>query len=179
MGNAIAMTELSSIAAGIETADAMVKAANVELIHAATICPGKYIAIVHGSVGAVRASLNSGVQCAGQYLVDSLFIPNIDPQICPAIMMTTKPTLTGALGVLEYFSVAAAIMAADVAVKAANVTLIEIRTGYAIGGKGFVTLTGDVGSVRAAVEAAEKEQQLLVKTTVIPKPSPQLFEKLI
>lgn len=179
MGNAIGMTELSSIAAGINTADAMVKAANVELIHAATICPGKYIAIVHGAVGAVRAALSAGMESAGSYIVDSLFIPNIDPQICPAIMMTTSPSLKGALGVLEYFSVAAAIMAADVAVKAANVTLIEIRTGYAIGGKGFVTLTGDVGSVRAAVAAASKEQELLVNTTVIPKPSPQLFTKLV
>lgn len=179
MGNAIGMTELSSIAAGINTADAMVKAANVELIHATTICPGKYIAIVHGAVGAVRASLNAGMETAGSYIVDSLFIPNIDPQICPAITMTTRPLMRGALGVLEYFSVASAIMAADVAVKAANVTLIEIRTGYAIGGKGFVTLTGDVGSVRAAVAAASKEQALLVNTTVIPKPSPQLFEKLL
>ncbi len=179
MGNAIGMTELSSIAAGINTADAMVKAANVELIQATTICPGKYMVIVHGAVGAVRASLNEGMNTAGSYIVDSLFIPNIDPQVCPAIMMTTHPPMTGALGVLEYFSVASAIMAADIAVKAANVTLIEIRTGYAIGGKGFVTLTGDVGSVRAAVAAASKEQPLLVSTTVIPKPAQQLFQKLV
>ena len=70
-------------------------------------------------------------------------------------------------------------MAADVAVKAANVRLIEIRIGFAIGGKGFVTLTGDVGSVRAAVAAAAKEEALLVSKTVIPKPSRQLVEKLI
>ncbi|MFR5879596.1 MAG: BMC domain-containing protein [Cloacibacillus evryensis] len=83
------------------------------------------------------------------------------------------------MGVIEYFSVASAIMAADVAVKAANVRLIEIRIGFAIGGKGFVTLTGDVGSVRAAVAAAAKEEALLVSKTVIPKPSRQLVEKLI
>ena len=49
------------------------------------------------------------------------------------------------MGVLEFYSIASAITAADVAAKAANVTLIEVRIGYAIGGKGFVTLTGDVG----------------------------------
>ena len=171
MGNAIGMIELSSIAEGVNTADVMVKAANV--------CPGKYVAIVHGEVGAVRASKKAGLGAAGHYVVDDLLIPNIDPQICPAIMMTTEPGEIEAVGVIEYFSVASAIMAADVAVKAANVRLIEIRIGFAIGGKGFVTLTGDVGSVRAAVAAAAKEEALLVSKTVIPKPSRQLVEKLI
>ncbi|MCD7875843.1 MAG: BMC domain-containing protein [Cloacibacillus porcorum] len=179
MGNAIGMIELSSIAEGINTADAMVKAANVELIHASTICPGKYITIVHGEVGAVRAAMSAGQTAAGHYVVDELLIPNIDPQICPAIMMTTRPGEIEAVGVMEYFSVASAITAADIAAKAANVRLIEIRIGFAIGGKGFVTLTGDVGSVRAAVAAATKEEALLVSKTVIPRPSKQLFEKLI
>ena len=179
MGNAIGMIELSSIAEGINTADAMVKAANVELIHASTICPGKYITIVHGEVGAVRAAMSAGQTAAGHYVVDELMIPNIDPQICPAIMMTTVPGDIEAVGVMEYFSVASAITAADIAAKAANVRLIEIRIGFAIGGKGFVTLTGDVGSVRAAVAAATKEEALLVSKTVIPRPSKQLVEKLI
>ena len=91
MGNAIGMIELSSIAEGVNTADVMVKAANVELIHASTVCPGKYVAIVHGEVGAVRASMKAGLGAAGHYVVDDLLIPNIDPQICPAIMMTTEP----------------------------------------------------------------------------------------
>ena len=66
-----------------------------------------------------------------------------------------------------------------VAAKAANITLIEVRIGYAIGGKGYVTLTGDVGAVRAAVAAAEREAELLVGTTVIPRPSPKLFQSLL
>ena len=64
MGNAIGMIELSSIAEGVNTADVMVKAANVELIHASTVCPGKYVAIVHGEVGAVRASMKAGLGAA-------------------------------------------------------------------------------------------------------------------
>ena len=80
---------------------------------------------------------------------------------------------------LEFFSVTAAISAADTAVKAAQVRLIEIRTGYATGGKGFVTLTGEVGAVRAAVEAAAKAEPLLLNSVVIPKPAPQLVEKLL
>ena len=54
-----------------------------------------------------------------------------------------------------------------------------MRIGYAIGGKGYVTLTGDVGAVRAAVAAAEREAELLVGTTVIARPSPKLFQSLL
>ena len=124
MGNAIGMIELSSIAEGINTADAMVKAANVTLIgkEHVGICPGKYITIVHGEVGAVRAAMSAGQTAAGHYVVDELLIPNIDPQICPAIMMTTSPGEIEAVGVMEYFSVASAITAADIAAKAANVS---------------------------------------------------------
>ena len=80
---------------------------------------------------------------------------------------------------LEFYSVASAIMAADTAAKAANITLIEVRIGYAIGGKGYVTLTGEVGDVKAAVEAASESAELLVGTTVIPRPSPLLFDSLM
>ena len=80
---------------------------------------------------------------------------------------------------MEFFSVTSAIKAADFAAKAANVNLIEVRIGYAIGGKGFVTLTGDVGSVREAVTAATKEAQMLVNTAVIPMPDPRLFDSLL
>ena len=77
------------------------------------------------------------------------------PPLVPAISMTTQAAGGGGgrAGVLFR---ASAITAADVAAKAANVTLIEVRIGYAIGGKGFVTLTGDVGAVREAVAAASR-----------------------
>ena len=70
-------------------------------------------------------------------------------------------------------------VAADAAAKAAQVTLIEVRTGYAVGGKGYFTLTGDVGAVRAAVAAAEKQSELYIGSTVIPRPSKQVLESLL
>ena len=60
-----------------------------------------------------------------------------------------------------------------------RITLIEVRTGYAIGGKGFVVLTGDVGAVRAAIDAAKQVSELYVESTVIPRPAPQLLESLL
>ena len=176
MRTAIGMVELNSIAKGIETCDYMVKAAQVELIRSSTVCPGKYLILIAGDTGDVRASMKEGEKRGGECVVDTLLLPNVHPQLIPAISMATQPPKLGAVGVLEFYSVASAITAADVAAKAANITLIEVRIGYAIGGKGYVTLTGDVGAVRAAVAAATRDAQLLVGTTVIPRPAQQVFD---
>ncbi len=57
-----------------------------------------------------------------------------------------------ALGLVEVKGLSSAVEAADVMVKAANVTLVELE---AARGSGMMTVkvTGDVGAVRAAVEA--------------------------
>lgn len=179
MRNAIGMIELSSIARGIEVCDFMLKAAQVDLVRSSTVCPGKYMIIISGDTGDVRSSMNEGKKHSGEYLVDSLIIPNIHPQLIPALTAVTQIPKTGAIGVIEFYSVASAINAADVIAKAAQVTLIEVRIGFAIGGKGFVSFTGEVGAVRAAMSAAEKSSELYVQSTVIPKPSPKLYETLL
>ena len=179
MRMAIGMVELTSIARGIETCDYMVKAAQVDLIRASTVCPGKYIILIAGDTGDVKASMAEGIRRGGECVVNTLLLPNVHPQLIPAISMTTQVPQEGALGILEFYSIASAITAADVAAKAANVTLIEVRIGYAVGGKGYVTLTGDVGAVRAAVAAASENAELLVSTSVIPRPAKQVFQSLL
>jgi microcompartment protein CcmL/EutN len=89
---------------------------------------------------------------------------------------------TGALGIIETFSVASVIEAADAAVKAAAVQLMEIHLAMAIGGKGYVTLIGDVAAVNAAVEAGAnyiRNKGLLVSKVVIPHPSPEILQDKI
>lgn len=179
MGNAIGMIELTSIARGVMTCDSMLKAASVSLVRASTVCPGKYMIIVAGDTGAVRASMEDGKKQGGEYIVDTLFIPNVHQEVIPAITGTNEIQEKGAVGVIEFYSVASAINAADIAAKAANVSLMEVRIGYAIGGKGFVSLTGDVGAVKAAISAAEKSSELYVESTVLPRPEPRLFEALL
>ena len=49
MSKAIGMIEFKTVSAGITAADAMVKTADVELLEAQTVCPGKYIALISGS----------------------------------------------------------------------------------------------------------------------------------
>ena len=97
----------------------------------------------------------------------------------PAISNTSQVPTTGAVGVIEFYSVSSAIVAADTAAKAADIHLIEIRTGFAVGGKGFVTMCGDVSAVTAAVKAAEAVCELMVNSVVIPRPTEKLFEALM
>ena len=157
----------------------MVKAAQIELLRSSTVCPGKFMILIGGDTGDVRASMKEGISRGGECVVDTLLLPNVHPTLIPAMTGTTQVPDYGAVGVLEFYSVAAAITAADKAAKAANVTLMEVHIGFAIGGKGYVTLTGDVGAVRAAVEAASRGSELLVGTTVIPRPDRKLFNSLL
>jgi microcompartment protein CcmL/EutN len=86
------------------------------------------------------------------------------------------------LGIIESFSVASLIEGADAAVKAANVQLVEIRLAMALGGKAFVTLTGDVAAVESAVDAGAQvvsQKGLLVNKVVIPHPRPELLGDMI
>ena len=180
--NALGMIELNSIPKGIEACDAMLKAAEVELTTAQAVCAGKYIAIVAGEVAAVKSSVEAGVQMAADKLVDSIVIPNVDDQVLAAVCACTEIDNMDAVGIMETFSLAAAVIAADAAVKAADVDLIEVRLGRGLGGKSFIILTGDVAACRAAVEAAasmEEVSGLLNESVVIPSPHEDLIQTLL
>ena len=180
--DALGMVEVNSIAAGMEVSDAMLKAANVRLVGAQPVCAGKYITLVQGDVAAVKSSVDAGVSVAGNYHVDSFIIPNLHEQIFKALACATALERTDAIGTIETYSLATCIEAADTAVKSANIELIEIRLGRGLGGKSFVTMTGDVSAVKFAVENAVKSLGsggMLLKTSVIPSPHPDLIKSIV
>ena len=74
------------------------------------------------------------------------------------------------------------IEAADAAAKAAKVQLLELRLAMALGGKAFVTLTGDVAAAQAAVDAGAAvvaSKGLLVNKVVIPAPRRELLSEIV
>lgn len=182
MYNSIGGVETSSMAKGYEVGDAMLKAAKVKLTVARTICPGKYIVLAAGEVADVSAAVEAGAALAKEAHVDHFVIPNIHPDIYPAIEGTAIVGDMEALGIVETFSVSSLIEAADAAAKAAHVKLIEIRLAMAMGGKALVVLTGTVGAVTAAVEAAAQsagQKGLLSDKVVIPQPRPELLREVL
>lgn len=177
MIKAIGLVEFTSIAKGIEAADAMLKTAQIDILDAKAICPGKYIVLISGDVSAVENSVKAGMAIGGSQVVDDFVIPNVHPAVITAIAFASEVDDLAALGVIESFAVASLIVAADAAVKAAEVSLIEIRVGMGIGGKSFVTLTGDVGAVKAAMAAGTESvvaNGMLVETAIIPRPHKNL-----
>lgn len=176
--DALGLIELNSIAAGLQVADAMLKAAQVELVISRTICSGKYLIIVKGSVAAVRAAVDSGIDLAEGTVIDHCVIPRVHAHILPAVSGINHLFEIKSLGIIESFSVGSLLEAADAAAKAANVEIVEIRLAMALGGKAFVTLTGDISAVRAAVDvgaALVQQKGLLVNKAVIAKPEPDLY----
>lgn len=180
--NAIGLVELSSIAAGFQTADAMLKAANVHLVLSRSICSGKYMVLIGGEVGAVESSVEAGAAIAAGCLIDKFIIPNVHADVFSALGRATIPDIGDALGILEAFSVASLLEGADAAAKAASVTLVEIRLAMALGGKAFVTLTGDVASVQAAIDAGKARiaaTGMLVNAVTIPRPHADVYRETV
>jgi microcompartment protein CcmL/EutN len=179
---ALGLVELSSIAQGLYAADEIVKKAPVRLLSLAPVSPGKILIVFAGDEASVRESHQKGLEIGEGWLTDELLIPQLHPQIIPAINDTVKVPALQATGLLETETAATCVIAADRAVKAAQVQLLEVRLARGIGGKGYFTVTGPLEEVEAALAAGEEEPQargLLVNKVLIPNPDPELLRHLM
>lgn len=77
MQSAIGLVETKGLLALVEATDAMVKAANVEIVKRVDIGGGLVTTVVSGDVGSVRAAVEAGSSAAAQVgeLVSSHVIP--------------------------------------------------------------------------------------------------------
>lgn len=173
MTTTIGIVECRSIARGMQAADAMLKAADVRLLRANTVCPGKYIVLVDGEVSAVSAAVEAGMSVAAEKGLDSTVLARIDESVSDAISGVNTPAGPGALGIVELRGIATGVAAADASVKAADVTIVRMRLGGGIGGKSYYLLTGDVAAVTASVEAGASvaaAHARLIDSVVIARP---------
>lgn len=181
---ALGFIETKGLVGSIEATDAMLKAADVEFIGSVTIGAGLTTTIVTGEVGAVKASVEAGQEAASR--VGELFSNNVIPRphtdvarvMPPKGPATGKPATPGeqipletALGMIETLGFTANIEATDAMLKAADVSLV----GQEQIGAGLVTVfvQGDVGAVKAAVEAGQTAASRIgevVSAHVIPRP---------
>ncbi len=178
----IGILELASIAAGYQAEDALLKTAPVEVLVARPVCSGKFLIVVSGSVAAVKASMDGGARAGGDAIIELRIINNLHPSVLPALGLSVElgPDLPGALGVVETFSAAAAVEAADAAVKNAEVSLFRIHLAMAMGGKGLVLFCGGLGEVRAGLDAAVTamaESGMLAGSALISAPSADLIRE--
>jgi microcompartment protein CcmL/EutN len=186
-GPCIGLLELASIAAGFETADALRKEAAVRLLGARPVTPGKFVILFTGPVEEVASALRRGLETGADSLIDSLFIPNLEPTLLALIEATRGaggaaaggPIALDAVGIIETFSVASTIRAADIASKTAVLQLLGLGLAAGLGGKSYVTFTGEVGDVGVALEAGAADAEragMLVRKVLIPRPHADMAE---
>ena len=179
---ALGMLELKSIARGFQCADTVVKTADVELVFAKPICPGKFIILVKGGIAAVASALEAGQLSCGDYVVDSFLLGNPHEHVYAGLEGNYEYQEVAAMGVVETWAVPAALVAADQGAKAAQSDVVKVGLAQQLGGKAYVVFTGEVAAVQASVEAAVRDQRVadkLVDTTVIPNPDKKLWEAIL
>lgn len=178
---ALALIELSSIGRGIRVLDVVAKKADVRVHTATPVSSGKYLLVFTGNVGEVEESLREGLAAGGTTVIHRLLLRNVHEGVVAAMAGRVAAKDVDALAIVELLSLATTVSAADAAAKAANVTLLEIRLGQGIGGKGYFTLTGAQGDVEAAIASATavaERDGFLAGVEVIPRPHADLVENL-
>ena len=187
MSDAIGMVETVGLTAIIEAGDAMSKAANITLLGWDRIGAGLVAVFCQGDVAAVKSAVDAGSQAAAQVgEVHSVHvIPRPHAELGAILPSRPKGKKDGekaaqgirALGILETKGATGVIEASDAMSKAADVDVVQIQE---IGG-GYITVlvSGDVGSVMAAVSAgAESAGRVgeLISQHVIPRPSDDVID---
>lgn len=182
MSKAIGMVEYKTVSAGVTAADAMVKTADVSIIEAQTVCPGKYIAIISGDLSAVNAAIENAKTLHGNHLINSFVLGNPHESIFPAIYGAANIEGVSALGIVETYDASSIIVAADEAAKTAIVDLVEMRIARGMCGKSYFMLTGEVAAVEAAIERAKNvtaKDGMYLDSTVIAHPASQIRDAIL
>ena len=138
MADALGMIETKGFVAAVEAADAMVKAARVELVGYEKIGGGYVTVIVRGDVAAVKAATEAGsrqAQLINRNRSGMMLIPG------------------ESLFILETEPAAWIVLAANEAEKAAKVSLINLQP---YGAFGRLWMSGTESEIDSAAQAAIK-----------------------
>lgn len=178
---ALGFVELSSISRGLYLTDTVLKKAPVKIIVSQPVSSGKYVILYMGDVASVEESHIAALELAEGTAVRDILIPNVHAQLVPfleTLWVRTEEPVPGveAVGIVESNTLAGGILAADRALKTADVTLRRMRLGLGIGGKAYFVLSGVQHEVEASLAAAQaclQELSSLCRVDCIPRPESQ------
>jgi microcompartment protein CcmL/EutN len=136
---AIAILEFRDISVGLFATDAMVKKAPIAVLKSGTISQGRFLTLVGGTTASVEESYEAGLELGGDSILDNVFLPDVHPAVHDGILGNrSKEDWTGALGIIETNTVACNVMAAEKAMKATDLGLLELRLSDSwLAGKGI------------------------------------------
>lgn len=160
--------------------DALVKEAEVTVVETNLVEPGKVLILFGGRVAETEAAMAVGREVVGEDLLDSVFLPMVDPRVWAGLKGASRVDNPDTVGIIEGISVATVIAACDRTLKMADVGLCGLRVVPALGGKGFFVVHGIQHDVDAALEVgAEVLGSRLVRAERIGRPHPEFLAWLL
>lgn len=180
---ALGFLEFTSISRGLFVTDIILKKAPVRVLSSHPISSGKHVILYFGDVASVTEAHEAALGAAESCLVKQVLIPGVHRKLTPFLDSIWEDSghvsrIEESLGIVESQTLAGAILAADRALKAADVSLCRMRLGQGIGGKAYFVLTGRQDETEAAVAAAEmvlKELDSLARVDLIARPSDEVL----
>lgn len=191
MENSLGLLEVRGLASSIAVTDAMVKAAETELVDIKKDMGGGLVTIVvEGGVSAVSAAVHAGVAEAERIseVIACRIMANPDAQtriyLDNSYRKKRMPFSKEACGIIEVYGFVCAMTAADAAVKAADVRLVGMERTKGEEGIGLIValkLAGTPDAVRSAVDAglaAAREVGDVISSNVNALPSEGIYRMI-
>ncbi len=179
MSRALALLEYDSVAEGVLAVDRMLKRSPVALLRCGSVHPGRWLALVGGTVAATEEAHAEGLR--GGRLVDEVCLADPHPLLLAAVTGTRTAPAGEALGVLEAATSPALLRALDAALKSVPVGLSELRLADDLGGRAVAFLDGLLPDVEAALDLARtalEQSGRLTAATLMPRLDESLRELL-
>ena len=183
MNQALALLEFNSVAAGVLAVDRMLKQAPIALLRCGSVHPGRYLALIGGSVASTGEAHAAGVQsaCDQGALTDEIFLADPHPLLVAAVTGERAAPQGEAVAVIEVSTSPGLLRGVDAALKGVPVNLVEIRLADDLGGHALAVFDGLLPDVQEALSLAGGrlgECAVLCGSSLLPRVDETLREVL-
>jgi microcompartment protein CcmL/EutN len=154
MHQALALLEFSNVSVGVLAVDRMLKKSPVALLRCGSVHPGRYLALVGGSVASTQEAHAAGaaIGCEQNALVDEVFLGDPHPLLNAAVMGERVTPAGDAVGLCEISTSPGLLRLMDALLKDVPIGLVEIRLADDLGGHALAVFDGDLPSVQEALD---------------------------
>ncbi len=172
MSQSLALLEFGSVAVGMLAVDRMLKNSPVALLRCGTVHPGRYLALVGGSVASTQEAHSEGVLVGREAgsLVAEVCLNDPAPSLAEALEGGRKEPNGDTLGVCEVSTSPGLLGLMDRILKALPVGLVEVRLADDLGGRALAIIHGELSDVQEAAVMAPsclKDNSQLLNFSVI------------
>jgi len=166
------LLEFASVSVGLLAVDRMLKKSPVALLRCGTVHPGRYLALVGGTVASTEEAFAEGVACGKEAaaMVAGICLPDPVTKVTDALVGGRNEPTGDTLGVFEVSTSPGLLGLVDRILKSVPVNLVEIRLADDLGGRALAIIDGDLTDVQEAAAMAPaclKECSELLHSAVI------------